>query len=230
MDKSVLIVEDEPLIAQDLSYILGDIGLSKVAIAMSFEDAVEMLSSTRYDLVLLDINLSSEHDGIELAEYINEKIHCPFIFITSYYNETTVARAKVTQPLAYLLKPFNQHDIRINVEMALHKLNQEEPSQTIYLREKSGTFQLSLPDILVLEAQDNYTKVVTREKELIISQTLKSLLAKLPAESFVRTHKSFAVRLDGISMIKGGNVFIEDYKIPIGRAYKSAFQSRIALL
>lgn len=226
----MLIVEDEPLIAKDLSFILEDIGLKHIEIAMSYEDALSALRSSRFDLILLDINLSSDHDGIDLANYINKEIHTPFIFITSYYNPSTISRAKVTRPLAYLLKPFNQHDIRINVEMALYKAEQSEAETTVYLREKSGTIQLELPSIRHLEAQDNYTRIVTTERELLVSQTLKSLLEKLPSHQFVRTHKSYAVRIDCISMIKGGNVFLGDEKIPIGRAYKEEFQNRISLL
>ncbi|WP_421764254.1 LytR/AlgR family response regulator transcription factor [Ekhidna sp.] len=230
MDRKILIVEDEPLIAKDLSFILEDLGIDTIEFAMSYEDAQQALEKREFDLILLDINLSSEKDGIDLAHEINESQKTPFIFITSYYNPTTVTRAKVTNPLAYLLKPFNQHDIRINVEMALYKSDQSKENSTIYIREKSGTIQLELTSVIFLEAQDNYTKIVCSDKALLISQTLKSMLEKLPESDFVRTHKSFAARIDHITMIKGGYVFLGDEKIPIGRTYKTEFQERIAIL
>lgn len=230
MDKKILIVEDEPLIAKDLSFILEDLGIDTIEFAMSYEDAHHSLSNKEFDLVLLDINLASDKDGIDLAHEINKSHQTPFIFVTSYYNPSTVARAKVTNPLAYLLKPFNQHDIRINVEMALYKSDQSKENSSIYIREKSGTIQLELTSVIFLEAQDNYTKIVCEDKELLISQTLKSILAKLPESDFVRTHKSFAARIDHISMIKGGYAFLGEEKIPIGRSYKSEFQERIAIL
>ncbi len=230
MDKKILIVEDEPLIAKDLSFILEDLGIDTVEFAMSYEDAHQALDKMEFDLILLDINLSSEKDGIDLAHEINKSHRTPFIFITSYYNPTTVSRAKVTNPLAYLLKPFNQHDIRINVEMALYKSDQSKENSTIYIREKSGTIQLELTSVIFLEAQDNYTKIVCEDRELLISQTLKSILEKLPESDFVRTHKSFAARIDHISMIKGGYVFLGEEKVPIGRSYKTEFQERIAIL
>lgn len=230
MEKRILIVEDEPLIAKDLSFILEDMGLKEVSIAMSYEDALESLTSEKFDLVLLDINLSSEKDGVDLAHHINKKIHTPFIFITSYYNAATVTRAKVTQPLAYLLKPFNQHDIRINVEMALYKVEHSHEESAIYLREKSGTIHLELTSIKYLEAQDNYTRIVCDEKEITVSQTLKAIIGKLPETDFVRTHKSYAVRTDRIDMIKGGYIYVDQGKIPIGRSYKAEFQGRISIL
>ncbi|MEP0985305.1 response regulator [Ekhidna sp.] len=230
MDKKILIVEDEPLIAKDLSFILEDLGIRTVEFAMSYDDAILSIKNQSFDLILLDVNLSSDKDGIDLAHEINKSVQVPFIFITSYYNTSTVARAKVTNPLAYLLKPFNQFDIRINVEMALYKSDQSKENSTIYIREKNGTIQLELTEIKFLEAQDNYTKIFCADKELMVSQTLKSILAKLPAPDFVRTHKSFAARIDHITMIKGGYAFLGEDKIPIGRSYKAEFQERISIL
>lgn len=230
MNQKILIVEDEPLIARDLAFILEDMGITSAEIAMSYEDAIEVLDEKTFDLILLDVNLSSTKDGIDLAAEINENHKTPFIFITSYYNSSTVNRAKVTNPLAYLLKPFNQHDIRINVEMALYKVDRSKEDAILYIKEQTGTIQLELASIRFLEAQDNYAKVVCSDKELLISQTLKSLLSKLPETDFVRTHKSYAVRIDQISMIKGGYIFISDYKIPIGRSHKADFQKQISLL
>ncbi len=230
MGRQVLIVEDEPLMAKDLSFILEDLGIQKISIAMSYDDALESLKSETFDLVLLDINLSSNKGGIDLAHEINDSFHTPFIFITSYFNVSTVSRAKVTNPLAYLLKPFNQHDIRINVEMALYKADQSQGESTIYLREKAGTIQLELTEIKYLEAQDNYTKIYTFSDQILVSQTLKSILIKLPESDFVRTHKSYAIRVDHITMIKGGYAYVDQEKIPIGRSYKSEFQERISIL
>lgn len=230
MDKKILIVEDEPLIAKDLSFILEDLGIHKIEFAMNYEDAYKSIEEQEFDLILLDVNLSSEKDGIDLAHEINKSKETPFIFITSYYNQSTVERAKVTNPLAYLLKPFNQFDIRINVEMALYKSEQMSENSTVYVREKNGTIQLEIASIKILEAQDNYTKIVCEDQELTISQTLKSILSKLPETDFVRMHKSFAARIDQISMIKGGYAFIGENKIPIGRSYKTDFQDRISIL
>lgn len=230
MEKKILVVEDEPLIARDLSFILGDIGIKQIQMALSYEEALDRLKKDTFDLILLDINLSSEKDGVDLAHHINKTCQTPFIFITSYYNASTVERAKVTQPLGYLLKPFNANDIRINVEMALYKADHAKENTAIYLREQSGTVHLELHEIKYLEAQDNYTKIVCQNREIIASQTLKVVLSKLPASDFVRTHKSYAVRVDYIDMIKGGYVFIEEDKVPIGRSYKSDFQARITIL
>jgi len=230
MDRKVLIVEDEPLIAKDLSYILNDIGIAGVKIAMSYDDALLELSQESFDLALLDINLSSEQDGVDLAKVINRDYKIPFIFITSYYNESVVSRAKVTEPLAYLLKPFNEMDIRINVEMALYKAKVSQTQDRLFLREKTGAIHVDPNEIIFLEAQDNYTRLVLRDQEILASQTLKSMIEKLSSDEFIRTHKSFAVRLKAITMIKGGYIYLGSQKVPVGRSYKSEFQERISLI
>ena len=230
METKVLIVEDEPITAKDISFLLQDIGINHTEMAMNYDEAVDILEETTFDLVLLDINLLSDQDGIDLAERINEKYSTPFIFITSYYTPSLVTRAKVTEPLAYLVKPFNKHDIQINVEMALYKSKIRQEDELLFFREQKGTISISQNEIIYLEADDNYTKIFFKDKHITVSQTLKAIHGKLVQKDFVRVHKSYCVRLQKISMIKGGFVYLDDRKVPIGRSYKEAFMAQIALL
>ena len=154
----------------------------------------------------------------------------PFIFITSYYNHTLVERAKVTEPKAYLLKPFNKHDIQINVEMALYKSKVSHDNKVLVLREQTGTVSIGQKEIIYLEADDNYTKIFFENKHITVSQTLKKIHEKLVQKNFVRVHKSYCVQLQRISMIKGGFAYLDDRKVPIGRSYKEDFMAQISLL
>jgi len=229
MAKRVLIVEDEPITAKDISYLLEDIGIHRVEIALSYEEAIDRLENSKFDLALLDINLGSDKDGVDLAEIINQKYSIPFIFITSYYNQSVVERAKVTEPKAYLLKPFNKHDIQINVEMALYKSKMSQDNEVLVLREQTGTVSIGQNEIIYLEADDNYTKIFFGDKQMTVSQTLKAIHEKLVQKDFVRVHKSYCVQLQRISMIKGGFVYLDDRKVPIGRSYKEEFMAQISL-
>ncbi len=230
METKVLIVEDEPITAKDISFLLQDIGINHVDTAMSYDEAVDLLKKTTFDLVLLDINLSSDQDGVDLAERINKNYSTPFIFITSYYTPSLVTRAKVTEPQAYLIKPFNSHDIQINVEMALYKSKMRQENELLFIREQKGTVSIGQNEIIYLEADDNYTKIFFEDKQMTVSQTLKTIHGKLVQKDFVRVHKSYCVRLQKISMIKGGFVHLDDRKIPIGRSYKKDFMAQISLL
>ena len=227
--QQVLIVEDEPLIANDLKFLLEEMGIGQVLTALDYEEALTKINHHQFDLALLDINLSSDKDGVDLAKALNEQV-VPFIFITSYFSQEVVNRAKKTNPRAYLLKPFNKNDVRINVEMALFKCQSEKQSHEVYLKEQKGAIRVDVGKLLYLEAVDNYTKLVFKDREELVSQTLRIVHEKLSNQYLVRTHKSFCVKMDEISMIKGNTIFIDNHQIPIGRTYKQNLLSELSFL
>ena len=119
-DIRVLIVEDEPLIAEDIAQGLEKNEFLVSAVVYSKEDAIEQLNINLPDLVLLDINLSGEMSGIEIAEKINTHYNIPFIFITSYSEKQTLEKAKFTEPSGYIVKPFNEASLYSTLEIALY--------------------------------------------------------------------------------------------------------------
>ena len=119
-DIRVLIVEDEPLIAEDIAQGLKKNEFLISAVVYSKEDAIEQLNINLPDMVLLDINLSGEMSGIEIAEKINRVYNIPFIFITSYSDKQTLEKAKFTEPSGYIVKPFNEASLYSTLEIALY--------------------------------------------------------------------------------------------------------------
>ena len=114
-----LIIEDEPLIAEDIRDCLSNLDYQPVDVAYSKEQAFRFLEKYDLDIVLLDINLGSKTDGIEIAKVINEKYKIPFIYLTSYSDKATLEMAKITRPWGYLVKPFQEHDLFTSLEIAL---------------------------------------------------------------------------------------------------------------
>jgi signal transduction histidine kinase len=121
MNEKVLIVEDESIVALDLQYRLESLGYQVVAIADSGEEAMEKTAELAPDLVLMDIQLTGEMDGMETAIQIRDRWNVPAIYITAYTDEETVARAKVTRPLGYLVKPFDDRELHTIIEIALYR-------------------------------------------------------------------------------------------------------------
>jgi CheY-like chemotaxis protein len=117
----ILIVEDEFSIAADLERTLRRLGYTVVGHAASGEQAIEKAATTAPDLVLMDIRLKGTLDGVATAERILAARLVSIVYLTAYVDEETVARAKRTSPFGYLLKPFNEHQLRTTVEMALAK-------------------------------------------------------------------------------------------------------------
>lgn len=120
----VLIVEDEVPIANDIATILEGIDYKVSAIAYDSERALNELKHNLPDLVLLDINLEGEMDGIEIAQVIKSKYEIPFIFLTSYGDKNTLDRAKLTRPMGYVMKPFDETDLFSTMEIALYNFSQ----------------------------------------------------------------------------------------------------------
>lgn len=115
----VLIVEDEPLIARNVAMYLRNHDFEVSAIAHDPEEALFQLRRQPPDFAILDINLESERDGIEIAEHINRNLFIPFVFLTSYSDKDTLGRAKKTNPAGFIVKPFNEQTLYATIEIAL---------------------------------------------------------------------------------------------------------------
>ncbi len=123
-DIRVLIVEDEPMIAEDIAAGLERNDFIVSAICYHLEDALNELNNNLPDIALLDINLNGQMHGFTLAEEIQNKHFIPFIFITSYSDKTTLDKAKLCEPYGYIVKPFNAASLYTTVEIALHNFSQ----------------------------------------------------------------------------------------------------------
>jgi PAS domain S-box-containing protein len=122
MDKTqILVVEDEGVVALDIQSRLAKLGYAVLVTVDSGEEAVRQAAEMRPDLVLMDIRLKGEMDGVEAAERIHTDLDIPVVYLTAYADETTVQRAKVTEPFGYLRKPLVERELRITIEMALYK-------------------------------------------------------------------------------------------------------------
>ena len=119
-DIKFLLIEDEPLIAEAIAAVMERNHFVVSAIVYSKEDAFEHLNTHFPDMVLLDINLNGQMDGIEIAEKINKQYNIPFIFITSCSDKHTLEKAKFTEPSGFIVKPFNDSGLYSTLEIALH--------------------------------------------------------------------------------------------------------------
>jgi len=122
----ILIVEDERIVAADLSKRLKEMGYEPVGQAARADRAVELAGELRPDLVLMDIRLEGKMDGITAARAIREQFRIPAVFLSANTEEETIARAREAEPFGYLVKPFEGRELRANIEMALYKHRAEE--------------------------------------------------------------------------------------------------------
>ena len=124
----ILIVEDEGIIANDLKVSLVALGYDVVSAASSGRSAINLAKKFSPELVIMDIELKGDMDGIDAASFINSKYDIPIIFLTAHSEENILEKAKNANPFAYILKPFDEKGLRSTIEVALHKIRQEKKS------------------------------------------------------------------------------------------------------
>lgn len=243
----ILISEDEVIIAEDLAACLQDLGYQTCAID-SGEDTLDKIRDTKPDLVLLDINLRGKIDGIEIGSRLREEFNIPFIYLTAYADKATIDRAKETEPDGFLVKPFDEKSLRSTIEIALYKhshtnklngrekapaLKAAEPEVAldyIFVKVKHRIIKVMYNAILWVEAYDNYSFIVTAEQKYLVSSTLKDMEQKLPAQNFVRVHRSYIANLDKIEAMEENSVVFSKSDIPIGKSYRKLLMARFNIL
>lgn len=119
--EKILVVEDERVVARDIEKRLLKLGYGVAAIASSAEEALEKVAEHYPDLVLMDIQLRGETDGIEAAESIRVNFDIPVIYLTAYADDATLQRAKATEPFGYVIKPFDERELHVAIEVALRR-------------------------------------------------------------------------------------------------------------
>ena len=137
--KQILVVDDEIITAMDIQKRLVNLGYNVPAIVCSGDEAIIKVKENKPDLVLMDINLNREMDGIEAASKIHLSSDIPVIYLTAYSDDKTLARAKITEPYAYMVKPFKDRELQINLEIAFYKYTMEKKLNESYetIREKN---------------------------------------------------------------------------------------------
>lgn len=246
---NVLVIEDESIVSKDIQYSLKKLGYNVVGAAATGEKAVILAGELRPDIILMDIMLKGDITGIEASAEIKEKFHIPIIFLTAYADENTLAKAKVTEPYAYIIKPFKEIDLHTSIEMALYKHGKEleilkerdmlysivenkESADFIFVKSKSRLIKLNTKDIYYIEALKDYVVINAASARYTIHSTMKDIEDKMPSETFIRVHRSYIIRIDKIAQIETPNIILEDIKkiIPIGGSYRDDLYKRINLV
>ncbi|MDR4505988.1 MAG: response regulator [Candidatus Scalindua sp.] len=141
----IMIVEDEWITAEDIKMSLESLGYTVTSVSSSGEEAIQNAEKGRPDLVLMDIVLKGEMDGIEAARQIRACYNIPIIYLTAYADENTLERASITEPFGYIVKPFVNEDLKISIEIALYKHRIEKERRRL-IEELQG----ALPKITTL--------------------------------------------------------------------------------
>lgn len=239
----ILIAEDDFVIATDLSASLEALGYRVQAKVETGEAALEAVGRRTPDLCMLDIELAGEIDGVEVGRRLRASHpDVPFIYLTAQTDQETIDRAKVTEPSAYLVKPFDEQTLRTSIEMALYKHATQTAQQaakpeesfasadSVFFKVKKRLEKIRFEEVLWVEASDIYAVIRTEKSRFIVSHPLKALEGKFPSERFMRVHRSYLVPLDKIEAIEDNNLLIGGEYVPVGKTYKDALLQRLDIM
>lgn len=226
----ILIVEDDMIIASNISLQLTKAGYEVTGIESRGEEAIIHARLNTPDIILMDINLRGSLNGIETVRKIQELSDIPVIYITANTDEATFEIARKTHPFAFVDKPITMRDLRRTLDLAVEQLKRDrDESQVtgeqiallndrIFIRHQGQMVKLLLQDILYVEADRNYCHLITDKKGYVLTTTLKDMQMKLPASLFVRVHRSFVVNIAKLEVLSENHVEISRKVIPLSRS------------
>lgn len=216
-----------------------------ISVADNAKEALRVIRATKPDLVLMDININGDVDGISLAEKLKESLPLPVIFTTSYTDKATIDRAKVTNPYAYLIKPLELKSLQAAIELAIYNFTNDQVQQSgddndftweddilfknsFFIKVADRIEKVKYEEVLWMEiAEEKYINIVTPEKKLRMRCSLRQLTEKITSNLFVRVNRTHIANASRIESINEGRqtISIGGEEISLGRTYKQQLLS-----
>jgi len=228
----IMIVEDEPIIADEIAAIIEDIGYTVAAKILHSKEVIDAFNLSEPDVVIMDINLGNEKDGVQLAAEMRQIKNIPLIFLTSYSDNATIERTKEVNPDGFIVKPFDEKDLQIAIEIAFNRFEQQRKiifdakletfliNKFLFIRSKNKLIKLVPHDIIFAEAKSNYTLIKTTKDKFTLTATLGTIEDKLLPFGFFRIHRSYLANVEKIDSIEENHVIIDGETIPISKKQK----------
>lgn len=218
----VLIVDDEVLIAEDLKDFLKSFGIKRFNLAHDKESAITAINLFEPNVVLLDIRMEKELDGLDIADYLNNK-NIPFIYVTAHSDVKTIKEIVKTQPLGYITKPFKKTELLIYINLAIAHLENNDKKQ-LSIKDGHQTIFIQHNDINYIESERNYVNIYCDSKKYLCRQSLDSVFKELPDTQFFKIHRSYIINIKKINSFNKKEVFINQNALPIARSILAEFE------
>lgn len=203
----ILVVEDEAIVGMGIKQKLEDLGHEVLDIVFTGEDAVKRALETKPDIILMDIVLKGNMDGIEAASKIRDHLDVPIIYLTAYSDEDVLNRARITEPYGYILKPFKKSEVNANIEMALYKHAAEKKKSEVIKNQVMADFYdfilSAMPtctDISDSEMRSLLLKVFAKRLEDEMRPSFeKEMLDVIPEDEAAQLEEKFNFYLNWLS-------------------------------
>ncbi len=256
----ILIVENEILISDEMALMLESVGYEIVDQVTTGEEAIESALSYSPDLIIMDIELDGNMDGVAAMHAINKHHLIPVIYLTQFHDHLTVQRAIKTKPAAYMSKPFNLRSMSIAIDIALHNATSNKPTfdpasirqnkyyllnDRVFVRERQAYKRVEVDDILWIEAERAYLRIITAKKIYSLATSMAGFSRKFQHSHLVQIHRSYIININHVKGLEGNIVYMEggekisrlsgeikakDGKLPISKHFRKEFLQRLPLI
>lgn len=240
----ITIVEDELIVSEDLRQTLESEGYVVTGTFDTAEIALVHIQSEVPDLVMVDIRLKGKMTGIELTERLRELRPIPVIYVTANSDQETYQLARRTKPQAFLAKPFNARTLLAAVDLAFYNFSENREADGIidiepfdrkptayptaegfFVRIGGRHRKIKAEELLYVEADGSYAKVVTADGTYTISQNLSTFQRKVHLSRLLRVHRSYLINIDHVDSFDDACIYIGKTPVPLSKTYRSDFLS-----
>lgn len=246
----ILAVEDDPLYALDLKMLFNDLEYDLIGVVDNSETVVEIIKSKKPDLILMDIQINGDLNGIELAKKIQIKDKIGVIFMTSFKDQKYFDQAKEAEYFGYLVKPFNKLTLQSTIELALVRmvdLDSSKSSETskesmwneelilkdcVFIKRNNKLEKVKINQIEFIQSKGNYCVISTSKKKYALKMSLIKVRKMLESHPFARVNKRHIINMNLISSIdlSTNQININEVSFSIGRTYKEGLLKKLKTL
>lgn len=238
----ILATEDDPIHEAKLRMELDLLKYDLIDVIVDPHQVIPIIRATNPDILLMDVDLNSDISGIDLVNKINELFDIPTVFLTSFHDASTFNKAKETQPVAYITKPYRAEELERSIELAVFSKQKERKSivspknapitKHLFVKDGVSLTKVLLSAIRYIEAYDKYCYIHIQHKKYMIKERLKNISEKLPDDLFIQVHRSYIINIEAIDDIQltHSKLLIGKKEIGIGKTYRHGFLSRINIL
>ena len=238
---NVLIVEDTPEQSDLVIKVLTENQYHIVGVACSHQEALNLFLANKVDILIIDVFLNGNPDGIVFAETLNALPGAvkPFVFLTSSVDRSIFERAKLTKPFSFLLKPFNPLEVIYALEMAIEKFYAQEEvfdseegdtvigNDYFFIKKKDVLKKVAVSDIVHIEVEERYCSIYSINDRFVVQISMAKIMDLLNPNIFIRTHRYFIVNLNFIEEIHTSYNFLlmtNTKHVPVGERYRDVYK------
>lgn len=239
---NILIVEDEELFASKMEMQIDKLNYTCVGIVDNRESAMGIVENTSIDLILMDINISGEYDGIELAQEIVSEYDIPILFITSNHDDMSFKRASRIGASGFIIKPFSDIQLQRSIELALKnqqllksndvKYDGKIEANHLFIKKNKEILKVNIAEIFYLESDGRYCRIYTQADMFMVRKPMKELMSRLESQNFFQCHRSYAVNLNKVKSINTQDdlIIMEERSVPLSRREKDDLLEKLNYL